>query len=104
MKREASGFDVNGLDEIVHGRLRLGILAYLAGAGEADFNALAAHLGATNGNLSIHLSKLENADYVTLERMISGKRTRTIVHLTEAGRHALRAYVEHMAQLVGQLV
>ena len=68
-------FDATDLDDVVHGRVRLGIMAYLAGAGAADFVTLKEHLRTTNGNLSVHLGKLEDAGYVELERAIVGKRT-----------------------------
>jgi DNA-binding MarR family transcriptional regulator len=104
MKPEpAPAFDVNELDDLVHGRMRLGIMAYLAGAGEAEFTTLKQHLRATNGNLSVHLGKLEEGGLVALDRSIVGKRTCTIVRPTAAGREALRAYVERMAKLVEQL-
>ena len=96
-------FDANELDELVHGRVRLGIMAYLAGAGEAEFITLRDHLRTTNGNLSVHLGKLETAGLVELDRSIVGKRTCTVVALTGAGRKALRAYVERMAALVEQV-
>ena len=96
-------FDATELDEVVHGRMRLGVLAYLAGAGEADFNTLKDHLKTTNGNLSVHLGKLEAAGYVELHRSISGKRTRTVARPTAAGREALRDYVDRLARLVDQL-
>ena len=101
MKPEpAERFDATELDDVVHGRVRLGIMAYLAGAGEADFVTLQEHLRTTNGNLSVHLGKLEEAGYVTLQRAIVGKRTRTTVRPTDQGRAALRAYVQRMARLV----
>jgi hypothetical protein len=53
-------FDIGGLDDVIHGRLRLGIMAYLARAEVADFNALKCLLRATQGNLSVHLRKLED--------------------------------------------
>lgn len=104
MKPErADRFDATELDDVVHGRVRLGIMAYLAGAGTADFVTLQEHLRTTNGNLSVHLGKLEEAGYVTLERAIIGKRSRTTVRPTIKGRTALRAYVQRMARLVEEL-
>jgi len=96
-------FDATELDDVVHGRVRLGIMAYLAGAGAADFVTLKDHLRTTNGNLSVHLGKLEEAGYVALERSIVGKRTCTTVRPTAKGRAALRDYVARMAALVEQL-
>ena len=104
MKPErANRFDATELDDVVHGRVRLGIMAYLAGAGATDFVTLQEHLRTTNGNLSVHLGKLEEAGYVTLERTIVGKRSRTTATPTAQGRAALRAYVQRMARLVEEL-
>ena len=91
MKPERAGrFDATELDDVVHGRVRLGIMAYLVGAGAADFVTLKEHLRTTNGNLSVHLGKLEEAGYVALERAIVARRTRTTVRPTAEGRAALR--------------
>ena len=98
-----SGFDVEGLDEVVHGRLRLGIMAYLAHAEAADFNELKSALGATQGNLSIHLRKLEDAGYIAIDKSFLNRKPLTRARLTEAGRKALAAYLEAMARLVDEL-
>ena len=60
---ESADFDIEEIDEVIHGRIRLGIMAYLASMGDADFNALRTRLQATDGNLSVHLRKLEEAGY-----------------------------------------
>ena len=98
---EDANIDLNAIDELIHGRLRLGVMAYLSGAGTASFPELGERLGATNGNLSTHLSKLEGAGYVDLEKGYNGKRPQTLVHLTEAGRSAWVAYLEAMRGLLG---
>ena len=94
------GFDAFSLDETIHVRARLGIMAFLIGAGKADFNTLKAHLEITDGNLSLHLKKLEEAGYVATHRAIEGKRTRTTVTLTDKGREAFDAYVQSIIKLV----
>ncbi|MDB5439785.1 MAG: ArsR family transcriptional regulator [Caulobacteraceae bacterium] len=96
------GFDIAALDEVIHGRVRLGIMAYLSGAGSADFGALKKRLDLTDGNLSIHLRKLEEAGYVSLDKRFIGKKPNTAVSLTEAGRRAFLAYLDAIGQLVGQ--
>ena len=65
---EGSGFDIDRIDEVIHGRLRLGIMAYLSTAESADFAALKARLQATDGNLSVHLRKLEERSYVAIDK------------------------------------
>ena len=97
-----SGFDIGRIDEVIHGRMRLGIMAYLAGAEVADFNELKAVLDATQGNLSVHLRKLEDAGYVAIDKSFVGRKPLTRVRLTEAGRAAFANYLKAMGQLVEQ--
>jgi len=94
------GFDIDRIDEVIHGRLRLGVMAFLSTAEIADFNALKARLQATDGNLSAHLRKLEEAGYVAIEKSFVGKKPLTRVALTETGRTAFLAYLDAMARLV----
>jgi DNA-binding MarR family transcriptional regulator len=93
-------FDISGIDEVIHGRLRLGIMAFLASAGSADFNTLKSRLSATDGNLSVHLRKLDEAGYVAIDKRIVGRKPLTTVTLTEAGREAFIAYLDAIAKLV----
>ncbi|MBX3479803.1 MAG: transcriptional regulator [Caulobacter sp.] len=93
-------FDIDGIDEVIHGRLRLGIMAYLSGAVSADFNGLKAKLQATDGNLSAHLRKLEDAGYVAIDKSFVDRKPLTRISLTDAGRKAFAAYLEAMARLV----
>lgn len=95
-----SGFDVNRLDDAIHGRLRLGVMAYLADAEAADFNELKSVLEATQGNLSVHLSKLEDAGYVEIVKGYQGKKPLTRVYITPAGRQAFARYIEVLSGLV----
>lgn len=96
----ADDFDIEHIDEVIHGRLRLGIMAFLSTAGSADFNALKAKLQATDGNLSVHLRKLEEAGYVAIEKRFVGKKPLTTIALTEEGRAAFIRYLDAMARLV----
>ena len=93
------GFDAGGIDEVIHGRMRLGVMAYLAQSEPAGFTELADALGATNSNLSVHLTRLERAGYVTITKDTRGKRPHTAVALTEAGRTAWSAYLDTMRTL-----
>ena len=94
-------FDIGGIDEVIHGRLRLGIMAYLADADVADFTELKTALDATQGNLSIHLRKLEDAGYVAIDKSFLGRKPLTRARMTEAGRLAFAAYLEAIGKLVG---
>ena len=93
-------FDIAQIDDVIHGRLRLGIMAYLIGAQVADFNGLKARLQASDGNLSVHLRKLEEAGYVALDKSFSGRKPLTRVRLTDAGRKAFLAYLDAIGRLV----
>lgn len=98
----AAKFDISGLDDVIHGRVRLGIVAYLASADVADFTELKDLLDVTQGNLSVHLRKLEDAGYVAIDKSFVGRKPLTRVRLTEAGRAAFARYLEAMGQLVEQ--
>ena len=94
-------FDIAGVDEVIHGRVRLGVMAYLSGlGGSAEFNELKKKLQATDGNLSVHLGKLEQAGYVELEKTYVGKKPLTRVHLTDPGREAFGRYLAALSTLL----
>ncbi|MFI4934793.1 MAG: winged helix-turn-helix domain-containing protein [Caulobacterales bacterium] len=95
-----TAFDIAGLDDVIHGRMRLGIMAYLAHAEVADFNELKTLLQATQGNLSIHLRKLEDAGYIAIEKSFLGRKPLTRARLTGAGRAAFAAYLDAIGKLV----
>jgi DNA-binding MarR family transcriptional regulator len=88
------------LDDVVHQRARLGILAILTEASEVDFGYLRQTLKLTDGNLSAHLQVLERVGLVTLTKGYEGKRPRTWVHITKLGRDAFLAEVTALKQLV----
>jgi DNA-binding MarR family transcriptional regulator len=93
--------DIGRIDEVIHGRLRLGVMAYLANAEVADFNELKDVLEVTQGNLSVQLRKLEDAAYVQIEKGYLGRRPRTQVRITPTGRAAFAAYLEELGKLIG---
>ena len=90
----------NGLDEIVHQRHRLGILTIAAEANRAEFGYLRETLGLTAGNLSRHLTVLEDAGLVQVEKGYVGRRPRTWVRITRRGRSALAAELDVLSGLV----
>ena len=92
--------DYRRIDDLIHGRVRLAIMAYLSGAEAADFATLREKTGVTDGNLSTHLSKLEQAGYVRLDKQFRDKRPLTTVHLSEAGRDAWIEYLDRMRGLL----
>ena len=97
----AARFDIGKIDDVIHGRLRLGVMAYLANAEVADFNELKAALEVTQSNLSVQLRTLETAGYVTIEKGFLGRKPRTQVRITPAGRKAFAAYLEALGKLIG---
>ena len=94
-------FDPSKIDEVIHGRIRLGIIAYLADVEVADFNTLKAVLSATQGNLSIQLRKLEDAGYVVIEKSFLGRKPLTRARITASGRKAFGVYLEAIGKLIG---
>src|ERR1700712_5045669 len=96
----ADDFDIERIDEVIHGRLRLGVMGYLSTAERPDFTRLKARLSATDGNLSVHRRKLEEAGYVAIDKAFVAKKPLTTVTLTEPGRAAFIQYLDAMARLV----
>lgn len=93
-------FDYREIDDVIHGRVRLAVMAFLSGAGSADWGELKAKVGGTDGNLSVHLRKLEDAGYVEVEKKFRGRRPQTVLHLTEMGRSAWIAYIGRLENLI----
>jgi DNA-binding MarR family transcriptional regulator len=88
-------------DRMVHEPARLNILAYLSVVKSADFVFLLSRTGLTYGNLSSHMSKLEEAGYIEVEKEIKNKRPHTMLSLTEQGHTAFETYRQDMLQLLG---
>lgn len=95
-----SGFDAGRLDEAIHGKVRLAIMAYLSGAQSVTFPVLRAAIGASDGNLSVHLRRLEEAGHVVLEKAFDGRKPSTTIVLTGRGREAWIAYLDQLRQLL----
>jgi len=95
--REATPSD---LDRLIHERLRLGIVSALAVNRALTFNELKALLKASDGNLSVHARKLEEAEYIACAKSFDGRTPKTEYRLTAAGRKALERYLNHMEALI----
>lgn len=93
----------NGLNDVVHQRVRLGILTIAHEARKVEFGYLRESLELTAGNLSQHLSVLDKAGLVTIDKGYAGKRARTWITLTKAGRAALREEIDQLRQLIAQI-
>lgn len=89
-----------GLDRLIHERVRLGILSALAVNTTLSFNDLKRLMKTTDGNLSVHARKLEDAQYVECAKSFDGRLPRTEYRLTAAGRKALEKYLDHMEALI----
>jgi DNA-binding MarR family transcriptional regulator len=88
------------LDRLIHERMRLGIVSALAVNDSLTFNDLKRVMHTTDGNLSVHARKLEDAKYITCTKSFEGRVPRTEYKLTAAGRRALERYLDHMEALI----
>ena len=95
-RKQAGRFAYAGLDRVIHEPARLAILTVLSACDQADFTFLLRITGLTNGNLSTHLSKLESAQLVSIEKRFVSKKPQTLISLTTTGRRQLD---EHWRQL-----
>jgi DNA-binding HxlR family transcriptional regulator len=88
------------LDALIHHRMRLGIVSALAANGSLTFNELKTLMRTTDGNLSVHARKLEEASYIECTKSFEGRRPKTEYRLVPAGRLALQRYLDHMEALI----
>lgn len=93
-------FNFSELDEIIHARLRLGIMAALVGTLSMDFSLLKKKLETSDGNLSVHLKKLEEAGYIKVKKAFIDNKPCSTYSITEKGRSAFDRYVEQISRLV----
>lgn len=92
--------DFNGLDTVVHGPVRLGVMTVLQVDGSADFTTLKKILDVADGALGIHLRKLEESGYITSKKAFIKRRPRTTYRITRVGRRALVQYLNAMQRLI----
>jgi DNA-binding HxlR family transcriptional regulator len=88
------------LDRLIHERMRLGIVSALAVNSHLSFNELKRLLKTTDGNLSVHARKLEDAGYIACEKFFEGRMPKTDYRLTPPGRRALERYLDHMEAII----
>jgi len=91
------------IDRMIHERLRLGIISALAGHESLTFNELKHAVKTTDGNLSVHARKLEEAGYISCSKSFAGRTPKTEFSLTAVGRRALERYLDHMEALIGRM-
>lgn len=100
LKSERGGSRSADLDRLIHERVRLGIVSALAVNDVLSFNQLKALLKATDGNLSVHARRLEQAQYISCIKSFEGRIPKTEYRLTALGRRALERYLDHMEALI----
>src|ERR1700682_2598926 len=100
VNREAPGLAIPDFDRLIHERIRLGIISALAANSSLTFNDLKKLLKTTDGNLSVHARKLEEAKYILCSKSFEGRMPRTEYTLAPAGRKAFEKYLDHMEALI----
>jgi DNA-binding MarR family transcriptional regulator len=100
VRRETAGPAIPDFDRLIHERIRLGIISGLAANTSLTFNDLKKLLKTTDGNLSVHARKLEEAKYIVCSKSFEGRMPRTEYTLAPAGRKAFEKYLDHMEALI----
>lgn len=103
MDTQAGKANPGALDPIIHVRVRLGIVSALAVEESLTFNELKERLETSDGNLSVHARRLEEAGYIAIRKSFEGRIPRTDYGLTETGRKALTGYLDHMEALIARV-
>ena len=95
-----SDFDYQQLDDVIHSRIRLAVMSLLITVEEAEFNFLKENVNTTDGNLSVHLKKLEDANYISVKKEFVNRKPKTMYSLTKNGRKAFEAYLEQLEKMI----
>lgn len=93
-------FDYNEIDDVIHSRIRTAIMAVLAVVEEADFSFLKNKINATDGNLSVHLKKLEDAKYISSKKLFIDRKPVSKYKITKSGLKAFENYVNKLGSLI----
>lgn len=96
----SNNFDYQQLDEIIHSRIRLAIMAILVSVDEAEFTFLRDKINATDGNISVHLKKLEEAGYINVTKSFVDRKPVSSYKLSTKGRKAFELYIERLEKLI----
>lgn len=99
----AAGRVSESLDKVIHERMRLGIISALAANEKLSFSDLKGLLNTTDGNISVHARKLEDAGYITCEKSFKGRTPLTEYKITVSGREELEKYLSHMEALIAAM-
>jgi DNA-binding MarR family transcriptional regulator len=95
--------DFNGLDTLVHGPVRLGVLTSLQADGALDFTHLKQRLNVADGALGTHLLKLEEAGYISCKKAFVGRRPKSTYRITAAGQRALRTHLDALRKIIDSI-
>ncbi len=95
-----SDFNYKNIDSILHSRIRLAVVSFLSGCQESDFTTIKRAVGASDGNLTTHLRKLEDVDYVIMRKDFVGRKPITYYKLSESGLKSFMDYVENLKQFL----
>lgn len=96
----STDFNYQQLDDLIHSRIRLAIMSVLISVSEAEFTFLRDKVQATDGNLSVHLKKLEEAGYIDVKKQFVAKKPMTTYSLTSKGRDAFKAYIDQLEKMI----
>ncbi|QDI92287.1 transcriptional regulator [Salicibibacter halophilus] len=91
---------LNRINDLIHGKARLGIMSLLMTYKEGDFNFLKQKLGLSDGNLGAHIRKLEEADYIEVVKTFEKRKPKTVCSVTETGKKAYRQYVQALEEML----
>jgi DNA-binding MarR family transcriptional regulator len=95
-----ANFDYNEIDDVIHSRIRTAVMAVLVSVEEADFSYLKEKVNATDGNLSVHLKKLEDAGYVSVKKLFVDRKPVSKYKITSKGLKAFEAYINKLESLI----
>ena len=93
-------FNYQQIDDLIHSRIRLAVMATLATMGSASFSIIKENVGATDGNLSVHMRKLEEADYLSVEKSFIDRKPISVYSLTDKGKSALTLYIQYLENML----
>jgi DNA-binding HxlR family transcriptional regulator len=93
-------FDYQQLDEIIHSRIRLAVISVLISVEEAEFNFLKEKVNTTDGNLSVHIRKLEEAGYIKVKKEFIDRKPKTVYSLSSKGEKAFEIYIERLEKMI----
>ncbi len=96
-------FDYQQLDDIIHSRIRLAIMALLVSVDEAEFTFIREKVQATDGNLSVHLKKLEDAGYISVKKSFINRKPTSTYRITTKGHNAFEIYIDRLEKLLKKL-